>query len=132
MSGTAAADLERDGGGFLRGLERETRGLSVVGILARHRLFLICALVHCILWLAFSRAVRRHNAERNRTMKKSNELRAIDIAAVQSCMLTIRNQQVVLDRDVAALYGVETKALNQAVKRNAEKFPDGYILRMTA
>ena len=65
-------------------------------------------------------------------MKKSNELRAIDIAAVQSRMLTIRNQQVLLDRDVAALYGVETKALNQAVKRNAEKFPDGYILRMTA
>ena len=32
MSGTAAADLERDGGGFLRGLERKMRGLSVVGI----------------------------------------------------------------------------------------------------
>jgi len=46
-------------------------------------------------------------------------------------MLTIRNQQVLLDRDVAALYGVETKALNQAVKRNAEKFPAGYILRLT-
>ena len=38
MSGTAAADLERDGGGFLRGLEREMCSLSVVGILARHRL----------------------------------------------------------------------------------------------
>ena len=64
-------------------------------------------------------------------MKKSTGLRAIDIAAVQSRMLTIRNQQVLLDRDVAALYGVETKALNQAVKRNAEKFPEGYILKMT-
>ena len=64
-------------------------------------------------------------------MKKSNEFNAIDIAAVQSRMLTIRNQQVLLDRDVAALYGVETKALNQAVKRNAEKFPAGYILKMT-
>ena len=63
--------------------------------------------------------------------KKSNALGAIDIAAVQSRMLTIRNQQVLLDRDVAALYGVETKALNQAVKRNAEKFPTGYILKMT-
>ena len=88
ISGTTAADLERDGGGFLRGLEREMRGLSVVGILARHRLFRMCALAYCIQWLAFSRAVRRHNAERNRTMKKSNELRAIDIAAVQSRMLT--------------------------------------------
>ena len=64
-------------------------------------------------------------------MKKTAELGAIDIAAVQSRMLTIRNQQVLLDRDVAALYGVETKALNQAVKRNAEKFPEGYILKMT-
>ena len=43
MSGTAAADLERDGGGFLRGLEREMCSLSVVGILARHRLFRKCA-----------------------------------------------------------------------------------------
>ena len=40
-------------------------------------------------------------------MKKPAELGAIDIAAVQSRMLTIRNQQVLLDRDVAALYGVE-------------------------
>ena len=64
-------------------------------------------------------------------MKKSTGLRAIDIAAVQSRMITIRSQQVLLDRDVAALYGVETKALNQAVKRNAEKFPEGYILKMT-
>ena len=64
-------------------------------------------------------------------MKKPAELGAIDIAAVQSRMLTIRNQQVLLDRDVAALYGVETKALNQAVKRNAEKFPVGYILKLT-
>ena len=39
----------------------------------------------------------------------------IDSAAVQSRMLTIRNQQVLLDRDVAALYGVETKEINQAI-----------------
>ena len=64
-------------------------------------------------------------------MKKSNHMPVIDITAVQSRMLTLRDQQVLLDRDVAALYGVETKALNQAVKRNAEKFPDGYILKMT-
>ena len=64
-------------------------------------------------------------------MKRSTGQRAIDIAAVLSRMITIRSQQVLLDRDVAALYGVETKALNQAVKRNAEKFPEGYILKMT-
>ena len=65
-------------------------------------------------------------------MKKSAQQQAIDIAAVQSRMLTIRNQQVLLDRDVAALYGVETKALNQAVKRNAERFEDGYLFQLDA
>ena len=65
-------------------------------------------------------------------MKKPAELGAIDIAAVPSRMLTIRNQQVLLDRDVAALYGVETKALNQAVKRNAERFEEGYLFQLDA
>ena len=60
-------------------------------------------------------------------MKRSNELNAIDIAAVQSRMLTIRNQQVLLDRDVAALYGVETKEINQAIRNNPGKFPEGFV-----
>ena len=56
---------------------------------------------------------------------------AIDINAVKSRILEVRNQQVLLDRDVAALYGVETKEVNQAAKRNAERFYDGYILTLT-
>lgn len=56
----------------------------------------------------------------------------IDINDIKSRMLIVRDQAVLLDRDVAALYGVETKVLNQAVKRNIERFPDGYILTMTA
>lgn len=55
-----------------------------------------------------------------------------DILDVKSKMITIRGQQVLLDRDIAALYGVETRALNQAVKRNPGRFPEGYILTMTA
>ena len=47
-------------------------------------------------------------------MKRSNELNAIDIAAVQSRMLTIRNQQVLLDRDVAALW---SSAMRIALER---------------
>jgi len=50
---------------------------------------------------------------------------------VKSRMLAIRDQQVLLDRDVAALYGVETRIVNQAVKRNIERFFDGYILELT-
>ena len=63
-------------------------------------------------------------------MKRSNELNAIDIAAVQSRMLTIRNQQVLLDRDVAALYGVETKEINQAIRNNPGKFPEGFVFQL--
>ncbi len=39
----------------------------------------------------------------------------------------IRNQKVMLDRDLAQLYGVETKALKQAVKRNIERFPEDFM-----
>ena len=47
-------------------------------------------------------------------------------------MLDVRGQQVLLDRDVAALYGVETRIINQAVKNNPEKFPAGYVAELTA
>ena len=62
--------------------------------------------------------------------KKTNDVSALDINAVQSRMLTIRSQQVLLDRDVAALYGVETKEINQAVRNNPDKFPTGFIFRL--
>jgi hypothetical protein len=44
----------------------------------------------------------------------------------------IRGERVMLDADLAAVYGVSTKALNQAVKRNAARFPDDFRLRLTA
>jgi len=45
---------------------------------------------------------------------------------VEKRILTFQNQQVLLDRDVAELYGVETKEINQAVKNNPDKFPENY------
>ena len=59
-------------------------------------------------------------------MEKENS--AITTQNVESKLLSIRGQQVLIDRDVAALYGVETKRLNEAVKNNPEKFPEGYII----
>ena len=50
---------------------------------------------------------------------------------VQSCILSVRGQQVVIDRDLAAFYGVETKVLNQAVKRNINRFPERYRFQLT-
>jgi len=45
--------------------------------------------------------------------------------------IIIRNEQVLLDSDVAEIYGVETKRINEAVKKNPDRFPDGYLLEMT-
>lgn len=49
---------------------------------------------------------------------------------VQGKIIVVRGQQVLLDRDVAALYGVETKRVNEAVKNNLEKFPEGYLFAL--
>ena len=43
----------------------------------------------------------------------------------------IRNQKVMLDRDLATLYGVETRVLNQAVKRNISRFPDDFMFELS-
>ena len=46
---------------------------------------------------------------------------------ISSKILVVRGQQVMIDRDLAELYGVETKVLNQAVKRNIERFPPDFL-----
>jgi len=51
---------------------------------------------------------------------------------VDARILVLRGRQVILDRALAAAYGVTTGALNQAVKRNAERFPDDFAFRLTA
>ena len=49
---------------------------------------------------------------------------------VEEKIITLRNQQVILSNHVAELYGVETREINQAVKNNPEKFPEGYIMEL--
>jgi phage regulator Rha-like protein len=51
--------------------------------------------------------------------------------AIESRILTIRGQKVILDRDLAALYSVPTKVFNQAVKRNIRRFPGDFMFRLT-
>ena len=50
---------------------------------------------------------------------------------VESLIRVIRGQQVMLDRDLAELYGVETKRLNEQVKRNIERFPEDFMFQLT-
>ena len=54
-----------------------------------------------------------------------------NIIEVENKIITLRDQQVILDSDVAELYGVRTKEINQAVRNNPEKFPEGYIWELT-
>ena len=49
---------------------------------------------------------------------------------IQSMIKTVRGQQVMLDRDLATLYGVENRVLNQAVKRNSERFPEDFMFQL--
>jgi len=55
----------------------------------------------------------------------------IPVETIASKILFLRNEKVLLDRDLAELYGVSTKALNQAVKRNARRFPPDFMFRLT-
>ena len=52
----------------------------------------------------------------------------LNLEIIEEKLLEIRNKKVLLDRDVAHLYGIETKRVNEAVKNNPEKFPDGYVI----
>ncbi len=56
---------------------------------------------------------------------------ASEIATIQNRILVIRGQQVMIDRDIAELYGVETRVLNQAVKRNIDRFPERFMFQLT-
>ena len=54
-----------------------------------------------------------------------------DIQTIQSKIYEIRNQRVMLDFDLAAMYGVKTGRLNEQVKRNIERFPEDFMFQLT-
>lgn len=55
-----------------------------------------------------------------------------DADALRRRILTLRGQKVILDTDLAGLYGVEVKRLNEQVKRNRDRFPEDFIFQLTA
>ena len=69
------------------------------------------------------------NKSKKTLVKKADEaIVPISIEDVQDKIIVLHGEPVILDRDVAALYGVQTKEINQAVKNNPGKFPIGYVL----
>ena len=64
-------------------------------------------------------------------MEKSEQPIQIPETLVTSKIYIVRNKKIMLDRDLAELYDVETKVLNQAVKRNIERFPEEFMFQLT-
>lgn len=54
----------------------------------------------------------------------------LKLELIESKILHIRNQNVILDSDIAKLYGVETRDIIKAVRNNLEKFPEGYVFEL--
>jgi hypothetical protein len=55
----------------------------------------------------------------------------IPLQSIEKRILLIRGEKVMVDADLAAIYGVSTKVLNQAVKRNQDRFPDDFMIQLT-
>ncbi|HEV2851427.1 MAG TPA: ORF6N domain-containing protein [Thermoanaerobaculia bacterium] len=66
-----------------------------------------------------------------RARKEDTAEELVEAHRIEQSILWIRGQRVMLDTDLAALYGVPTKVLNQAVKRNRERFPPDFMFRLT-
>jgi hypothetical protein len=64
--------------------------------------------------------------------EQPNIVEMIGYKHVESKLVTIRDQHIIIDSDVADMYGVETKEINQAVKNNLEKFPVGYVFEVAS
>lgn len=71
-------------------------------------------------------------------MAKKNNIKKVEVQKIRleeidikSLIHVIRGQQVMLDSDLAMLYGVETRSLNQSVKRNIRRFPDDFMFQLT-
>ena len=56
---------------------------------------------------------------------------SVSTANIENMIFNVRGVQVMIDSDIAALYGIETRALNQAVKRNIDRFPTDFMFQLT-
>jgi hypothetical protein len=76
--------------------------------------------------------VARRSLRQSRSVMRQQSRRPKTSPAINPAIRLIRGERVILDYDLAELYGVETKALNRATKRNARKFPADFLFQLTA
>ena len=65
-------------------------------------------------------------------MRFKNDKTAINDGSIKELIHYVRGQKVILDADLARVYGVSTKVFNQAVKRNCHRFPKDFMFRLTS
>ncbi len=70
-------------------------------------------------------------SEQDSQANQSRDLLPVLYSQVEKKIVIVRNMPVILDADVAALYGVETKRVNEAIKNNPDKFPEDYMFALT-
>ena len=68
----------------------------------------------------------------NEIIKNNIEVSLIPFKEVEDKIVTLRGHEVIADADVAALYGVKTKEVNQAVRNNPDKFPSHYMFELSS
>ena len=64
-------------------------------------------------------------------VERSKKGKVLLISDVGSLIITVRSQKVIVDRDLAEIYGVKTRRLNEQVKRNLERFPEDFMFQLT-
>lgn len=75
---------------------------------------------------------RSQNATSNlQSSTMENDIIQLQTENIENRIFVVRNQQVMIDRDLALLYGVETRVINQAVKRNFNRFPERFMFQLT-
>ena len=73
--------------------------------------------------------MEQHNGDGEKVMEEKAKLMTVD--DISNTVYIIRGQQVMLDQDLADIYGYEVKYLNRQVKRNAERFPEDFMFQLT-
>lgn len=73
----------------------------------------------------------RFGGPENLMRTKSNSVTPASVQEIENAIHVVRGHRVMLDADLARLYGVTTSALNQAVKRNSERFPDDFAFQLS-
>ena len=101
--------------------------------LVRLKKFRLCIFITFKYWLKLSCTLStRSGPGIDKVFIVNEKMIKISIERIEQAIFLIRGQKVLLDADLAQLYGVETKVLNKAVKRNLDRFPEDFMFQLTA